>query len=100
MLTVAFPDGLLGGSEDSEQLPCFLAQSSNTIRRDGSGFGQQFEPKNGLVRLFDDDSQFRNELSMRSRALRSPTVSGNRGRGTEQLFSDDLGVRAIGQRSE
>jgi len=36
----AFPGGLLRGSEDSEQLPCFLAQSSNTIRRDDSGFGQ------------------------------------------------------------
>jgi hypothetical protein len=62
------------GGKDRQEFFGFLAQRFNSLWRDDFGIGEDFEPEDTFVRFFQDDSEFRNELGVRSRTLRRSAV--------------------------
>src|SRR5437016_8917439 len=80
------------GNDDSHELAGFVSQGRYTLDVTEPPFCDEVKPELGLVGLFLDDAQLRQELLARSRATSGAIVCPNRRPSTQQLTADHIGT--------
>jgi hypothetical protein len=80
----------LRSSEDCEQFVCFPQKVAHQINSDNPVVAQTFQPEDSFVRFFNNDSDLRYELRLRSSSRGSAIVRCEGSARSKKLLPDDL----------
>jgi hypothetical protein len=86
-------------SEDGAELVSFFYKNLQFASSHDLTVNQHLEPKNCFVRFLHHDTDLRNPLCFRPGPTGSAIICGHRSPGSKQLFTQDLRIRPIRQRT-